>query len=161
MHCTNSPLLSPFSGLLLLLRCKEPDWLSLHLHFSKFESANHDWLAKMARPVVLTCRHADQGQLPTSVPHPERSLLQCCTVCLCRSAGKHNPIFKIHWCHCTCCHSQWKHFELHDAAMSQSLQPENYTSVRKVNCVWISWDFITPTTAMPTIEGGPCLILFF
>lgn len=52
--------------------------------------------------------------------HPAQSLWR-----LCRLAGKHNPIFKNHWGHCTlksCCHSRWNHFELHHAVMSQSLQ---------------------------------------
>lgn len=123
------PLSPSLSCLLLLLQCRVTDWLSLQLHFSKF---------KIGEPVRLqdgqsncitvhTCRPrsapyicATPHKEGEAYSHPAQSLWR-----LCRLVGKHNPIFKNHWGHCTlksCCHSWWNHFELHHAVMSQSLQ---------------------------------------
>lgn len=96
--------------------------------------------------------------------------LSCTVTSLCRLAGQRDPIFKIHWCCYTwesCCHCQWKHIELRDAAMSQSLQTERlkWWSARQKQ--QMSKDskneprlhFITRTTVMTTIQSEPRGIL--
>lgn len=75
------------------------------------------------RPNCITVQTRRPRSAPCVCATPrkeEKSTLALHSHSMCRLAGKRNPIFKIHWCHCTCCHSQWKHFELHDAAMSQT-----------------------------------------
>lgn len=98
-----------FSGLLLCLQCKDTDWLSLQLHLRK-----------------ILDRSASQASLPRwpdQLYYRPRSGPYVCATPR-EKEKRHNPVFKIHCTWKSCCHSQWKHFELHDAVMSQRLQTQ-------------------------------------